>query len=72
MVAYLSMDFLKVHLFLFIWLSQVLVAACGIQFPYQGLSPGPLHWECRVLTTGPQTKSLNHRFLINSLMDYLL
>ena len=23
-----------------------LVVACGIQFPDQGLNPGPLHWEC--------------------------
>ena len=25
---------------------QVLAAACGIQFPDQGLNLGPLHWEC--------------------------
>ena len=35
-----------------------LVAACGIQFTNQGLNPGPLHWECRVLATGPPWKSL--------------
>ena len=38
--------------------SRVLVAAHGIQFPPQGSNPGPLHWEHRVLTTGPPGKSL--------------
>ena len=33
-----------------------LVAACKIDFPGQGLNPGPLHWELRVLTTGPPRK----------------
>ena len=40
---------------------QVLVEACEllgeaweIQFPDQGLDPGPLHWEHGVLDTGPQ------------------
>ena len=32
--------------------------ACGIEFPDQGLNLGPLHWELRVLTTGPPGKSL--------------
>ena len=31
--------------------------ACGIQFPHQGSNPGPLHWERRVLPTGPPGKS---------------
>ena len=35
-----------------------LVAACGIWFPAQGSNTGPLHWECRVLATGPPGKSL--------------
>ena len=34
-----------------------LVAACGIYFPNQGSNPGPLHWEHRVLATGPPGKS---------------
>ena len=49
---------------LFIWVCWVLAAAgellnvaCGIQFPDQGSNPGPLHWECRVLATGPLEKS---------------
>ena len=32
---------------------EVLVAACGIQFPEQGSNLGLSHWECRVLATGP-------------------
>ena len=36
---------------------ELLVAACGIQFPDQGSNPGPLHWECGVLATGPPGKS---------------
>ena len=43
--------------YLFIWLCQILVAACGIQFPYQGLNPGPLYWEHGVLATGPPGNS---------------
>ena len=55
--------------YLLIWLHQVqlqqegsliFLAACGIQFPDQGLNPGPLHWECRVLVTEPAGKSLKH------------
>ena len=41
-----------VFLILFIWLRvffiatyELLVAACGIQFPNQGANPGPLHWQ---------------------------
>ena len=37
---------------------KLLVAACGIWFPDQGLNPGPLHWELGVLSTGPPGKSL--------------
>ena len=37
----------------FIWLCQVLVITCGIQFPDQG----PLHWEHGVAATGPPGKS---------------
>ena len=35
-----------------------LVVACGIKFPNQGSSPGPLPWEDGVLTTGLLGKSL--------------
>ena len=36
---------------------ELLVAAHGVQFPDQGWTPGPLHWEFRVLATGPPGKS---------------
>ena len=35
---------------------ELLVVACGIQSLNQGLNPGPLHWECGVLSTGPPGK----------------
>ena len=38
-------------------MQDLLVAACGIQFPDQGLNPRPLHWEHRVLATGLPGKS---------------
>ena len=37
---------------------KLLVAACGIYFPDQGLNLGPLHWESGVLATGPPGKFL--------------
>ena len=37
---------------------ELLGVAGGIKFPDQGLNPVPLHWECRVLATGPLGKSL--------------
>ena len=36
--------------------------ACGIQFPDQRSNPGPLHWECGVLSTVPPGKSLIYVF----------
>ena len=38
-------------------MQDLLVAACGIQFSDQGLNPGALHWEHRVLATGLPGKS---------------
>ena len=32
-----------------LWHAGSLVATCGIQFPDQGLNPGPLLWERGVL-----------------------
>ena len=43
---------------LFIWLCWVLVVACGVEVTDQGWNPSPLHWEYRVLATGPPGKSL--------------
>ena len=66
-----------VFLILFIWLRlffiatyELLVAACGIQFPNQGSNPGLLHWELEVLATGPPQESLNHT-LSNGILHYL-
>ena len=44
-----------------------LAVACGIQFPDQGLNPGPLHWELGVLVTGPPEKSQQHFKVLLSL-----
>ena len=42
---------------------ELLVVACiWGQFPDQGLNPGPLHWEHRVLTTVPPGKSPSFYF----------
>ena len=38
--------------------ANTLVAVRGIQFPDQGLNPGPLRWACGVLATGPSGKPL--------------
>ena len=40
----------------------VVVAACGISFPDQGLNPGSLPWECRVVVTGSPGKSSRYLF----------
>lgn len=49
-------NFFVINLFLFIWLHEVLVAACG--------SSGPLHWEHRVLNSWTNTvQSLKGKFL---------
>ena len=44
-----------------------LVTACEIQFPNQGLNPGPLYGEHRALATGPPGKSAVQDTLINRL-----
>ena len=66
--------FVFLNIYLFIWLHQVLVEAHGIfnfhcskwgllayriQFPDQGSNPGALHWELRVLATGPPGNPYN-------------
>ena len=62
------LNYILFYLFnLFTCLHQVLVVAWRIQFPDQGSNPGHLHWEYRVLATGPPGKSqgfnlLNHVF----------
>ena len=48
--------------YLFIWLFLALAAAYRIKFPDQGLNPGPLHWEHRVLAAGSPGKALGPIF----------
>ena len=56
---------------LFIWLCWVLVVARGIQFPVQGSNLGPLHWEHRILVTGPTGKSPFAYFFFKSIFVLL-
>ena len=51
--------FLLIHLFGYAHCGMwgLLIVACGIQFPEQGWNLGPMHWEHRVLATGPPEKS---------------
>ena len=42
----------------FIRLHQVVAVACRIQFPDQGMNPGSLRLERRVLAPGPPGKPL--------------
>ena len=41
---------------------DLLVVACGIEFPDQGLNPCPLHWEYGVSPAGPPGKSVMENF----------
>ena len=65
---YIHIIYIYIYIkYLFVWLHQVLVAACwdllvvthellamacGIYFPHQGLNLSPMHWEHVVLATG--------------------
>ena len=58
------------YFYLFLWLYQVLAAACehsavacGIQFPDQGSNLGPLYWERGGLATGSQGSPDTNTFL---------
>ena len=44
----------------------------GSNSPDRGLNPGPLHWECGLLPTGPPGKSLAPFTLAFSLLSYSL
>ena len=71
-MCFLPNDFyLFVLKYVFIWLLRFLVVGCGIsslwhigslvaargiQVPEQGSNPGPMHWKCGVLATGPPWK----------------
>ena len=55
--VFLSCFFFK---YVFIWLlgsHSVFIAAWGIWLPDQGSNLGPLHWEHRLLATGPPGNS---------------
>ena len=65
---YTSSIYCFLDLFLCIQLCQVLAAAGRIQFPDQGVNPGPLHWEQGVLAIGPPKKSQYLLFLKPTLM----
>ena len=49
------MVFFLIYLFCY---SGILVVTGRIYFPDQGLNPGSLHWELRVLASGPPGKFL--------------
>ena len=85
LIAAFSFIFMK-YLYLFIWLHQVFVAvcwisgcstelllvACGIQFPDQGLNPDPLCWEHGVshwTTSSVQFSSVAQSCLLCHPMD---
>ena len=51
---------------------RLLVAACGIQFPDEGLNLGRLHWERGVLATGPPVKSQARAFLLKEIFLLLI
>ena len=44
---------------------DLLVAACGHNFPDQESNPGPVHWELGVWAPGPPRRSLVICFLFN-------
>ena len=65
------------NIYLFIWLHQILFAACRILscgmwdiLPWSGIEPR--HWEHRVSATGPSGKPQHIIFLFNSLVKFCL
>ena len=58
--------------YLFIWVFQALVEACGILVFSPGSNLGPLHWKLRVLDTGPPGKSLFFSIFLNKIMSVLI
>ena len=54
---------------IFIWLHQVIAVACKLLVavmwdlvPWPRMKPHSVHWECRILATGPPRKSPNTTF----------
>ena len=67
-----------IYFLLFIWLPQVLVVACkllvatcGIYFPDQGSNQCLLHWESRILATGPPERSSGLMIYLEALCKWL-
>ena len=52
------MAFPNIYFYLFIWLLWVLVVVRGIYSLTRDGTPGPPHWEYRILAAGPLGKSL--------------
>ena len=48
---------------------DLLIAACGIQFPDQGSNPGPLHQEHRVPVTGLPGRAFKSRIELTALVN---
>ena len=48
---------------------DLLIAACGIQFPDQGLNPGLLHQEHRVPVTGLPGEAFKSRIELTALVN---
>ena len=51
---------------------KLLVLACAIQLPDQESNPGPLHWECGFLATGPPGKSQVPTLMASYNLKYFL
>ena len=70
--------FLQKYFCLFIGLCWVFVVAQGILSwgmwdlgPWPGMNPGPLHWECGVLATGPPGSPALSLFLISWISSFI-
>ena len=70
--------FLQKYFCLFIGLRWVFVVAQGILSwgmwdlgPWPGMNPGPLHWECGVLATGPPGSPALSLFLISWISSFI-
>jgi len=50
---------------------KLLVATCGIYFPDQGSNQCLLHWESRILATGPPERSSGLMIYLEALCKWL-
>ena len=60
--SYDRMLFFRTLSVFFYWLLWICSGGVWNPVCWPGIEPGPLHWECRVLVTGPPRKSLDCRF----------